>query len=197
MICLDVEGVLIPEIWISVAQKTGIVELERTTRDEPDYRKLMNYRIAILKQHGLKLTDIQAVIASMEPLDGALAFLDQLRAAVQVTLLSDTFEQFAKPLMKKLAWPTLLCNTLVLNSDGLIADFSLRQPDGKRQAVLGFKSMNLEVAASGDSYNDLSMIRAADRGALFQPPARIVQENPDIPVFYDYGPLADFLLSPG
>jgi len=193
-ICLDVEGVLIPEIWINVSRKTGIKSLERTTRDEPDYNKLMHFRIDILKENGLSLHDIQEVIGSMDPFEGALEFLNGLRSRTQVILLSDTFEEFAKPLMKKLAWPTLFCNSLVVDERMMITDFTLRQEDGKRKTVQALKSINMEVFASGDSYNDLSMIRAADKGALFHPPARIVDENPDIPVFRDYDNLSDFLL---
>lgn len=194
IICLDVEGVLIPEIWINVARKTGIKALERTTRDEPDYKKLMYSRIDILREHNLSLHDIQDVIGTMDPLEGAVEFLDGLRARTQVILLSDTFEEFARPLMKKLGWPTLFCNSLVLDEDGMITDFALRQEDGKKKAVLALQGLNMEVIASGDSYNDLSMIRAADRGALFHPPIKIVDENPDVPVFRDYNELSDFLL---
>lgn len=194
IICLDVEGVLIPEIWINVARKTGIKALERTTRDEPDYKKLMYSRIDILREHDLSLHDIQDVIGTMDPLEGAVEFLDGLRSRCQVILLSDTFEEFARPLMKKLAWPTLFCNSLVLDEDGMLTDFVLRQEDGKKKAVQALQALNMEVIASGDSYNDLSMIRAADRGALFHPPIKIVDENPDVPVFRDYHELSDFLL---
>lgn len=194
LICLDVEGVLLPEIWISVAKKTGIKELERTTRDEPDYRKLMLGRLKILKEHKLTIHDIREVIGSMEPLPGALDFIDGLRSACQLILLSDTFEEFAQPLMKKLGWPTLFCNHLVIDDHGIIQNFQLRQEDGKKQAVLAMKSLNFEVFASGDSYNDLSMIQTADRGAFFHPPARILEEYPHIPYFTDYSKLSAFLL---
>ena len=194
LICLDVEGVLLPEIWINVAKKTGIKELERTTRDEPDYRKLMLGRLKILKEHKITIHDIREVIGSMEPLPGALDFIDGLRSASQLILLSDTFEEFAQPLMKKLGWPTLFCNHLMIDEHGVIQDFQLRQEDGKKKAVLAMKSLNFEVFASGDSYNDLSMIQSADRGAFFHPPARILEEYPDIPFFTDYTKLSDFLL---
>lgn len=194
LICLDVEGVLLPEIWINVAKKTGIKELERTTRDEPDYRKLMMGRIAILEQHKLGIRDIQEVIGTMDPLEGAVEFLDGLRERSQVILLSDTFEEFARPLMKKLKWPTLFCNNLVIDGRGMITDFTLRQEDGKRKAVAAFQQTGCTVVAAGDSYNDLGMIRQAERGAFFCPPERIVKENPDVPVFTEYGPFARFLL---
>jgi phosphoserine/homoserine phosphotransferase len=194
IICLDLEGVLVPEIWINVAKRTGIKALERTTRDEPDYNKLMQYRIEILHDNKLSLSDIQEVITGMDPFEGACDFLNTLRSRSQVAILSDTFVQFAKPLMEKLGWPLLFCNSLLTDEDHMVVDYVLRQEDGKRKAVLGFKSMNLEVFASGDSYNDLAMIRAADRGALFHPPIKIVDDNPDIPVFRDYHDLADYLL---
>ena len=194
VICLDFEGVLLPEIWINVAKKTGIKELERTTRDEPDYSKLMQGRIAILKQHGLTINDIREVIGSMDPLNGALDFIERLRSNVQLILLSDTFEEFAQPLMRKLGWPTLFCNSLVIDNDGVIQDFRLRQEDGKKKAVLAMKSINFEVFAAGDSYNDLNMIQTADKGAFFHPPARIIQEFPNIPFFTDYEKIGDFLL---
>lgn len=194
LICLDLEGVLVPEIWIGLAKKTGIQQLERTTRDEPDYAKLMRQRLEILDRHNLLLADIQNVIAELDPLDGACEFLDEIRRTCQVVILSDTFVQFAAPLMKKLGWPTLFCNDLVIDGEGRIADFHLRQADGKRKAVLGFQSMGLTVTAAGDSYNDLTMIQTADRGAFFRPPQSIVAENPEFPVFTDYDPFADFLL---
>lgn len=184
--CLDLEGVLVPEIWINFAADTGIEELRKTTRDEPDYDKLMNYRIGILDEHGLKLPDIQRVIGGMDPLPGAKEFIAELRSKTQVVILSDTFDQFAKPLMEKLNWPTLFCNTLEVSTDGRITGYKLRQKDGKRKAVEGFHSMGLKVIASGDSYNDLSMIRKADAGVLFTPPENIVKENPDIPVAVNY-----------
>ena len=195
LICLDLEGVLVPEIWIGLAQRTGIDALNKTTRDEPDYSKLMRGRLDILRTHGLGISDIQEVIAEMDPLPGAESFLDRLRKRTQVVILSDTFRQFAAPLMDKLNRPTLLCNDLVVSENGTIEDFRLRQADGKRHAVLGFQSMGLEVTAAGDSYNDLSMIKAADRGAFFRPPRKIVEEEPSYPVFEDYEPFLDFLLA--
>lgn len=186
LVCLDLEGVLVPEIWINFAADTGIDELKKTTRDEPDYDKLMNYRLDILDRHGLKLSDIQRVIGEMDPLPGAKAFMDSLRSKTQVVILSDTFEQFAQPLMKKLEWPTLFCNTLEVEEDGRISGYHLRQKDGKRKAVEAFHAMGLKVIASGDSYNDLTMIRRADAGVLFTPPESIVTENPDLPVAIDY-----------
>ena len=189
LVCLDLEGVLIPEIWINFALDTGIGALKKTTRDEPDYDKLMKYRLDILDQHGLKLSDIQKVIGAMDPLPGAKNFIDELRAKTQVIILSDTFEQFAQPLMRKLDWPTLFCNTLDVETGGRISGYKLRQQDGKRKAVEGFHSMGLKVIASGDSYNDLSMIKKADAGILFTPPESIVKENPDIPVAINYNEL--------
>lgn len=186
LVCLDLEGVLVPEIWINFAIDTGIEELKKTTRDEPDYSKLMNYRLDILDTNGLKLTDIQKVIGGMDPLPGAIDFIEELRAKTQVIILSDTFEQFAQPLMKKLSWPTLFCNSLEVEKDGRISGFRLRQQDGKRKAVEGFHAMGLKVVASGDSYNDLSMIKKADAGILFTPPESIITDNPDIPVAVNY-----------
>ncbi len=182
LVCLDLEGVLVPEIWINVALSTGIEELKLTTRDISDYDVLMKKRISILDRHNLKLVDIQKVIAGMEPLDGARSFLDELRSLTQVVVLSDTFEEFAKPLMKKLAWPTLFCNTLVVNGSGSIVDYTLRQNDGKRRAVEAFRSIGLSVIASGDSYNDISMLQTADQGILFKPPKNIMEEFPEFPV---------------
>ena len=189
LVCLDLEGVLVPEIWINVAINTGIEELKITTRDEPDYNKLMNYRIGILDANGLKLADIQKVIGDMDPLSGAKIFIDELRAKTQVIILSDTFDQFAQPLMRKLDWPTLFCNTLEIEPSGRISGFRLRQNDGKRKAVESFHAMGLKVIASGDSYNDLSMIKKADAGILFTPPESIIAENPGIPVALNYSEL--------
>lgn len=186
VVCLDLEGVLVPEIWISVAEKTGIAELRRTTRDEPDYDILMKGRIDILRQHNLTLADIQDVISTMEPLKGAKEFMAELRSMTQAVILSDTFDQFAKPLMKQLGWPTIFCNTLEVDENNMITGYRLRQKDGKKFAVQGFHSMNLKVFASGDSYNDLSMIKEAEGGMLFCPPERIIKENPSIPVGYNY-----------
>ena len=189
--CLDLEGVLVPEIWISVARKTGIPALERTTRDEPDYDKLMRGRIAILDEHGLKLPDIEQVIASMDALEGAQAFLDWLRERAPVVILSDTFDQFSKPLMRKLGWPTLFCNTLEIDSAGRIAGYRLRQPDGKRRAVGALRSLALRVIAAGDSYNDTTMLAEADAGILFRPPEIVAREFPQFPVTRTYEELRE------
>ena len=189
MVCLDLEGVLVPEIWIAFAEATGIPELKKTTRDEPDYDKLMQYRLGLLRAHGLKLPDIQRVIAGMDPLEGAAEFTEALRERTQLAVLSDTFRQFAGPLMKKLRWPTLFCNELTVAPDGAITGYRLRQKDGKRKAVQAFHSMNVKVFASGDSYNDLSMIREADGGALFRAPESIRAEHPEIPVCDSYSGL--------
>jgi phosphoserine/homoserine phosphotransferase len=181
IVCLDLEGVLVPEIWIEFSKATGIPEFNRTTRDESNYDKLMKFRIDLLKKHNLNLNDIQKVISGMEPLDGALDFTNTVREKTQLILLSDTFEQFAKPLMKKLMWPTLLCNTLVLDSDNYIRDYKLRQRSGKKEAVKALKAINMEVFAAGDSFNDLEMIREADAGCLFRPPENIKKDCSDIP----------------
>ena len=186
IVCLDLEGVLVPEIWIAVAQKTRIPELRRTTRDEPDYDKLMCFRLALLRERGIKLKDIQNVIAKIKPLPGALAFLNRLRSRAQVIILSDTYYEFAAPLMKQLGWPTLFCNWLRADEKGFIASYHLRQPDGKKKAVESLKKLGFPVHAAGDSYNDLAMLLAADRGVLFKPPDRIVQENPNLPVARNY-----------
>jgi phosphoserine/homoserine phosphotransferase len=187
--CLDLEGVLVPEIWINVAERTGIAELRRTTRDEPDYDKLMRGRLAILDQHQLGLPDIQAVIDTMEPLDGAIAFLDWLRSRTQVIILSDTFEQFAAPLMRKLGWPTLFCNRLEVAADGRITGYRLRIADGKRRATEALRALNFRVVAAGDSYNDTTMLGAADAGILFRPPANVVADFPQFPVTTTYAEL--------
>lgn len=193
VVCLDLEGVLIPEIWINFAETTGIDELRLTTRDIPDYDVLMQKRLGILKENNLKLGDIQKVIGTMDPMKGAREFLDELRSKTQVVILSDTFTQFAKPMMEKLAWPTLFCNELIIDKDDNVVDYKLRQKDGKRKAVEGFHSMGLDVIAAGDSYNDLSMIRKANKGTLFCPPDNIVAENPDIPVARDYTTFMEIL----
>ena len=189
VVCLDLEGVLVPEIWIEFSKATGIPELKITTRDEPDYDKLMKYRLDILKERGLKLADIQRVIGAMDPLPGAEVFLDSARAFTQVVILSDTFTQFALPLMAKLGYPTLFCNELVVDADGTVSGYALRQSDGKRKAVEALKSINLKIMAAGDSYNDLSMIRAADTGALFRAPAGIKAANADVPAYETYDDL--------
>ena len=189
VVCLDLEGVLVPEIWIGVSKKTGIDELKLTTRDISDYDVLMKRRIGILDQHNLKLKDIQDVISTIKPLDGADKFINTLREITQVIILSDTFTQFASPLMKQLGWPTIFCNELIIDKNNRIADYKLRQKDGKKHAVMGFHSMGFKVIAAGDSYNDLTMIRQADGGVLFCPPEKIVQENSDIPVAVTYDEL--------
>jgi phosphoserine / homoserine phosphotransferase len=180
VVTLDLEGVLVPEIWIAVADRTGIDALRRTTRDEPDYDTLMRYRLGILDEHGLGLSAIQEVIADLEPLPGAAEFLADLRALTQVVILSDTFEQFAAPLMRQLDWPTLLCHRLEVDADR-IAGYRLRMPDPKRAAVEAFRSLNYRVVAAGDSYNDTSMLLAADAGFLFHAPKNVVDEFPQLP----------------
>lgn len=180
MICLDLEGVLVPEIWIAFSEAAGIPELRRTTRDEPDYDKLMNFRLDILKKNNLRLPDIQNVISGMEPLPGAVEFADTLREKTQLVILSDTFEQFAKPLMAKLSWATLFCNSLNIACDGTVTGFTMRQQNGKKEAVRAFKSMNMRIFAAGDSFNDLTMIREADSGCLFRAPQAIREECSDL-----------------
>ena len=178
IVCLDMEGVLTPEIWIAFSEATGIPELRRTTRDEPDYNQLMRGRMAILDQHGLKLPDIQRVIAGMRPLEGARDFLDRLRAEEQVIILSDTFYQFAAPLLRQLGQPTLFCNDLVADPEGRVVDYRLRVPDGKRRAVVSLREIGFDVRAGGDSYNDTSMLSAANRGVLFRCPDNVAREFP-------------------
>ena len=181
LVCLDLEGVLVPEIWIAFSEATGIPELRRTTRDEPDYDKLMRFRLDLLGKNKLKLADIQRVISGMEPLPGAVEFMQALRERTQLIILSDTFEQFAKPLMVKLSYPTLFCNTLVTGPDGTVTGYRLRQQNGKREAVRALKSTNMEIFAAGDSFNDLAMIREADDGCLFRAPPAIRKDHADIP----------------
>lgn len=190
IVCLDLEGVLIPEIWIEVAQRTGIEALKRTTRDEPDYDKLMQGRLALLAQHKLRLADIQAVIAGMAPIAGARAFLDQLRVTRQVVILSDTFYEFAAPMMAQLGWPMLFCHRLEANKEGFVCAFHLRMPDQKRAAVESFQKLNFKVIAAGDSFNDVSMLKAAQAGIFFRPPASIAEQFPQFPVTQDYPALA-------
>jgi phosphoserine/homoserine phosphotransferase len=180
IICLDLEGVLVPEIWIAFSEKTGIPQLRITTRDEPDYDKLMKYRMDILRKNNLTLKDIQDVIATIRPLDGAKEFLDKVREITQVVILSDTFTEFAKPLMKQLGWPTILCNSLIVDDKNMLTGMRLRQQDGKRKAIDGFRSMGFRTFAAGDSYNDLTMIRNADKGCLFRAPANILLEERDL-----------------
>ena len=186
VVCLDLEGVLIPEIWIAFAERTGIADFKRTTREEPDYDKLMTWRLGLLRQHGLKLKDIQNVIAGMSPMDGAKDFLDDLRARYQVIILSDTFYEFADPMMRQLGRPTLFCHRLEVDTDGFVSAYKLRQPDPKRQAVNAFKSLNVQVIAAGDSYNDTAMLSAADAGFLIHPPANVVAQFPQFPVNRSY-----------
>jgi phosphoserine / homoserine phosphotransferase len=195
IITLDLEGVLVPEIWIAFAERTGISELRRTTRDEPDYDVLMRGRLALLEQHGLKLPDIQEVIATLRPLDGAREFLDSLRAAGQVVILSDTFEEFAMPLMAQLGWPALFCHRMEVAPDGRITGYRLRQPDQKRRAVEAFQSLNYRVHAAGDSFNDTSMLLAAEKGFLFHAPDNVKAQFPQFPAFDDYDALKAALLA--
>ncbi|MBN1586948.1 MAG: bifunctional phosphoserine phosphatase/homoserine phosphotransferase ThrH [Candidatus Omnitrophica bacterium] len=189
LVTLDLEGVLVPEVWINVAERTGIEALRRTTRDEPDYTRLMQGRLNILDEHGLKLPDIQKVIGTLEPLQGALEFLDWLRAEVPLVILSDTFYEFADPLMRKLARPALFCNSLVVSEDGRITGFELRQPDQKRQSVIALKQLNFKIIAAGDSYNDTGMLKEADAGILFRPPDNVIQDFPQFPVTTTYAEL--------
>lgn len=189
VVCLDLEGVLIPEIWIAFAERTGIADFRRTTREEPDYDKLMRYRLALLKQHGLKLVDIQAVIGGMAPMEGAKAFLDELRSRFQVIILSDTFYEFAEPMMRQLSRPTLFCHQLVVDGDGFVVDYMLRQPNQKAHAVNALKGLNFQVIAAGDSYNDIGMLGAADAGFFIHPPEAIVAQFPQFPVNRSYAEL--------
>ncbi len=186
IICLDLEGVLVPEIWINVSKKTKIPELMMTTRDEPDYDVLMKKRIEILKTHNLTLGDIKEVIATIEPLDGAIEFLDELKRKTQVIILSDTFTEFASPLMAQLGYPTIFCNSLVVDNNQIIQDYTLRQSDGKKWAVKALKEIGFTVFAAGDSYNDLSMIHEADGGALFRAPEKIVEQEATLPLATTY-----------
>jgi phosphoserine/homoserine phosphotransferase len=189
VVCLDLEGVLVPEIWIAFAERTGIPEFRRTTRDEPDYDKLMRWRLALLRQHGLKLADIQAVIAGMAPLPGAREFLDALRAHFQLIILSDTFYEFADPLMQQLGRPTLFCHRLLADAQGFVAEYRLRQSDQKRHAVEALRSLNFKVIAAGDSYNDTAMLGAADAGFLMHAPAHIAAQFPQYPQHDTYDAL--------
>ena len=189
IVCLDLEGVLVPEIWIAFSQRTGIPEFSRTTRDEPDYDKLMRFRLALLRQHGLKLADIQAVIGAMAPMEGAREFLDDLRSRYQVVILSDTFYEFAEPLMRQLGRPTLFCHRLEVDADGFVADYKLRQPNQKFHGVQALKSLNYQVIAAGDSYNDTAMLGAADAGFFIHPPPGIAAQFPQFPVNDGYAGL--------
>ncbi len=191
IVCLDMEGVLVPEIWIAFAEKAGLPELKRTTRDEPDYDKLMKFRLDILNANGLGLKEIQEVIATIEPMEGAKAFLDELRRFTQVIILSDTFDQFATPLMEKLNWPTIFCNTLVVDESGKIVDYKMRCPKSKLTTVRALQSIGYETIASGDSFNDLGMIQNSKAGFFFKSPASIRQQYPDIPAYEEYDELLD------
>ena len=187
IVCLDLEGVLVPEIWIAVSERTGIPELRRTTRDEPDYDKLMKFRLDLLARHRLGLRDIQQVIRTLGPLPGARAFLDALRETYEVILLSDTFHEFAHPLMRQLAWPTLFCHSLETDADGRVLNYRLRMPEQKREAVRHLREMNFIVVAAGDSYNDTQMLGEAHAGILFHPPENVIREFPQYPVVQEYG----------
>ena len=191
LVCLDLEGVLVPEIWINVALKTGIEELKLTTRDIPDYDVLMQKRLGILDRNGLKLKDIQDVIGSMDPLPGGYEFLQALRERTQVIILSDTFDQFASPLMKKLGWPTLFCNTLIVDEHDRITGYTRRQKDGNKKAVDAFRTAGCRILASGDSYNDLTMIQHADKGLFFRAPESISREYPEYPCVNEYSQLLE------
>ena len=194
IVCCDLEGVFVPEIWINVAVKTGIEELRLTTRDVSDYDVLMKRRLKILDREHLKITDIQNVIAGLDPLEGAVEFIDWLRSVTQVIIVSDTFVQFAGPLMKKLGSPTLFCNTLTIRAGGTVDGYNLRQKDGKKKAVIALKSLDYSVIAVGDSYNDIAMLKEADRGILFRPPVNVVTEFPELPVTYEYGELKELII---
>ncbi|HMW54473.1 MAG: bifunctional phosphoserine phosphatase/homoserine phosphotransferase ThrH [Candidatus Accumulibacter phosphatis] len=189
IVCLDLEGVLVPEIWIEFATRTGIPELRRTTRDEPDYDKLMQSRLAILAEHKLGLMDIQKVIAEMGPIEGARTFIDELREDYQLIILSDTFYEFAHPLMRQLGWPTLFCHSLEADADGMLVRYRLRMPDQKREAVRRLRELRFTVVAAGDSYNDTAMLGEAHAGILFHPPAQVIREFPQFPVTQSYAEL--------
>ena len=195
IVCLDLEGVLVPEIWIAFSEASGIPELRRTTRDEPDYDKLMRWRLGILREHGLGLKDIQATIRKIDPLPGAREFLDALRARTQAVILSDTFTQFAQPLMEKLGWPTLLCNALEVGPDGMIADYRIRIAQSKLSTVKALQSVGFDTIACGDSYNDLGMIRASKAGFLFRSPEKIIADNPDLKHFVEFDDLRDAIFA--
>ena len=186
IVCLDLEGVLVPEIWIAFAQESGIPELKKTTRDEPDYDKLMRWRIGVLKEHGLGLKQIQDTIAGIDPLPGAKEFLDELRSITQVIIVSGTFSQFAAPLMKKLGWPTIFCNSLEIAENGEITGFKMRCEQSKLTTVKALQSIGFNTIASGDSYNDLGMIKAGKAGFLFKSTDKIIADNPDIPAYETY-----------
>ena len=189
IVCLDLEGVLVPEIWIAFSRASGIPELKRTTRDEPDYNKLMNWRLGILREHGLGLKEIRTVIETIDPMPGAREFLDELRAVTQVIILSDTFTQFASPLMKKLGWPTIFCNTLEVAPDGTVTGFHMRTAQSKLAAVKALQSAGFDTIAAGDSYNDLAMIQASKAGFLFRSTEQIKRDHPELPAFEEYDEL--------
>ena len=191
IVCLDLEGVLVPEIWIAFAKETGIPELEKTTRDEPDYDKLMNYRINILKEHGLGLKEIQETIAKIDPMPGAKEFLDELRSITQVIIISDTFTQFAAPLMKKLGWPTIFCNSLEVAENGEITGYRMRVENSKYSTVKALQSIGFETIASGDSHNDLGMIKASKAGFLFKSTEQIKKDNPELEAYETYEQLME------
>ena len=189
MVCLDLEGVLVPEIWIALSEESGIPELRRTTRDEPDYDKLMRWRLGILKEHGLKLSDVQNVIAKIDPLPGAKEFLDELRSITQVIIISDTFSQFAGPLMKKLGYPTIFCNSLEVAENGEITGFKMRVENSKYTTVKALQSIGFQTIASGDSHNDLGMIQASKAGFLFKSTEQIKKDHPELPAYETYDEL--------
>ena len=193
IVCLDMEGVLVPEIWIEFAEKTGIEALKATTRDIPDYDVLMKQRLAILAENNLKLKDIQEVIATLSPLEGAVDFLDSLREQYQLVILSDTFYEFAKPLVEQMKWPTIFCHKLVVQSDGAVTDYKIRQKDPKRMSVRALQSLNFSVFAAGDSYNDTTMLEEADAGFLFRSPANVIEEFPQYRVTNEYSELRRFI----
>ena len=195
VVCLDLEGVLVPEIWIAFAEASGIPELKRTTRDEPNYDKLMAYRMAILKEHGLGLKEIQETIAKIDPMPGAKEFLDKLRAKTQVIIISDTFTQFAKPLMQKLGWPTIFCNTLEVNENGEIVGFKMRVEKSKYSTGRALQSVGFDTIAAGDSYNDLGMINASKAGFLFKSTEQIKKDNPNLPAFEEYDDLYNAIVN--
>ena len=193
IVCLDMEGVLVPEIWIEFAEKTGIEALKATTRDIPDYDVLMKQRLAILAENNLKLRDIQEVIATLSPLEGAVDFLDSLREQYQLVILSDTFYEFAKPLVEQMKWPTIFCHKLVVQPDGSVTDYKIRQKDPKRMSVRALQSLNFSVFAAGDSYNDTTMLEEADAGFLFRSPANVIEEFPQYRVTNEYSELRRFI----
>ena len=195
IVCLDLEGVLVPEIWIAFAEKTGIADFRRTTRDEPDYDKLMHYRIDLLSKHGFKVGDITDVISRIEPFPGANEFLDALREKTQVLILSDTFDQFGRPLMKKLNWPSLFCNSLVVDADGRVQGYRMRCPQSKLTTVKALQSCGFDTIAAGDSYNDLGMIQAGKAGFLFRSTEQIKKDHPELPAFEEYDELFDAIMN--